>query len=360
MKKTFLFLLIIVSFSCQDDIRNKKFRNSNYVFHQEDGKEGKWVKVVANSEMDFSKSKATYFFDNGNRYAELTVLDGFPNRISRFYDTDGNLKLIEKYLNDSLVSEKYLDGHYKAYYSNKGNLKFEGDIEKNIKEGTWVYYKEDGETVKYAIPFVENLANGLRNDYYDTGDLKVSIYYKGGKKNGKAIHYYKNKQIKESKTYRNNVEYGKVRKYYEEGSIKYSGNYWNGKEIDTCRRYYPNGTLKKIFICVSDTLNNHFEGKLHSYYPSGISKAYMELTNYKLNGIAKTYNEDGKLTEYWTTDNDETTGAFAEYYDNGKAKIIGNYKSGYYDKEIKYYNKNGVLTKTVNYQEGTALDSITY
>tara|TARA_R110002049_G_scaffold259060_4_gene434804 strand:+ start:3306 stop:4421 length:1116 start_codon:yes stop_codon:yes gene_type:complete len=360
LKKTFLFLLIIVSFSCQDDISNEKFRNSNYAFYQEDGKEGKWKKVVANSEMDFPKSKSTYFFDNGNRYAELTVLDSFPNRVSKFYDTDDNLIITERYSNDSLIEEKYVDGHYRGYYSNKGNLKSEGNIRNNKREGTWSFYKEDGTTLKHTAYYVDNLPNGLRKDYYDTGELKVSIYYKEGEKNGKAIHYYKNQQIEESKTYKNGKENGKVLKYFEDGSTKFSATFWNGKEIDTSRMYYPNGTLKQIFICIPDTLNNHFEGKLHSYYNSGVSKAYIELTNYKLNGIVKTYNKNGKLTEFWTAKNDERTGEFAEYYDNGKTKIIGNYKSGYYDEQIKYYNKNGVLTKTVNYQEGTALDSITY
>jgi len=357
LKKTFLFFLIIIFFSCQDDISNEKFRNSNYAFYQEDGKEGKWIKVIANSEMNFSKSTSTYFFDNGNRFGKQIVLDSFPNRICNFYDTDDNLQLIETFLNDSLVSIKYSDGLYKEYYSNKGNLDSEGNIKNNIKEGKWIYYREDGKTVKYITHFLENLEDGLRKDYYDTGELMVSIYYKKGKKNGKAIHYYKNQQIKESKTYKNGKEHGKILKYFEGGSTKFSATYWNGKEIDTSRMFYPDGTLKQIFICIPDTLNNHFEGKLHSYYNSGVSKAYMELTNYKLNGLVKAYNEDGKLTEFWTAKNDERTGEFGEYYENGQTKIVGNYKTGYFDKKIKFYNENGKLTKTVNFKKGIALDS---
>mgnify|MGYP003675618226 FL=1 len=346
-----------MDFSCQDDINNEKFRNSNYAFYQEDGKEGKWVKVRANSELAFPKSTSTYFFDNGNRYAELIVLDSFPNRISKFYDTDDNLMITERFSNDSLIEEKYVDGLYRGYYSNKGNLKSEGNIKNNKREGTWSFYKEDGATLRHTTHYVDNLSDGLRKDYYDTGELKVSIHYKEGQKNGKAIHYFKNQQIEESKTYKNGKENGKVLKYFEDGSTKFSATFWNGKEIDTSRMYYPNGTLKQIFICIPDTLNNHFEGKLNSYYESGVSKAYMELTNYKLNGLVKNYNKKGILTEFWTAKNDERTGEFGEYYENGKTKIIGKYKAGYFDEKIKFYDENGRLTKTVNFKEGVALDS---
>ncbi|WP_231892006.1 hypothetical protein, partial [Tenacibaculum ovolyticum] len=57
--------------SCQEDIFNKKFRNENYVFYQEEGKTGKWLKIKPNLEIKLPKSHSTYFFPNGNRYAEL-------------------------------------------------------------------------------------------------------------------------------------------------------------------------------------------------------------------------------------------------------------------------------------------------
>ncbi|KQC31075.1 toxin-antitoxin system YwqK family antitoxin [Flagellimonas eckloniae] len=297
MKKTLLFLIIIIFFSCKDDISNKKFRNSKYAFYQEDGKSGEWIKVIAHSEIHFPKSKTTYFFDNGNRYAELNVLDSFPNRVSRFYDTDDNLKVIEKHLNDSLVSKKYLDGYYKGYYSNKENLKSEGIIKNNKQEGKWIYYQEDGETIDYTIHFIKNLPDGERKDYYDTGELKVSIYYKEGKKNGKAMHYYKNERVKESKTYRNGKENGNIRTYYEDGSIEYSGTFWNGIEVDSTKKFYPSGALKQLFICKADTIKMHFKGKLFVYYESGVPKSTFSILNSEAHGKAEFFDKKGNLTK---------------------------------------------------------------
>ncbi len=303
-KNSLLFIsFIVLSIACNDNIADSNYRNSKYAFYQEEGKSGKWIKVSANSERDFTKSKTTYFFDNGNRYAELMVLDSFPNRMTKFFDTKDELKITEYYSQDSLISKKYVDGHYKGYYSNKGNLKSEGTIKDNKLEGTWTYYLEDGNTIKQTIDYANSLFNGFRKDYYETGELQALISLKDGKKDGQAIYYYKNGEVKESKIYKEGIENGRLFKYFEDGSIQYSGTFWEGKEIDTSTTYFPSGKIKQRFICKADTINMVFEGKLITYFESGRSKSIFELLNWEANGESKFYNENGTLLKSIIYDN---------------------------------------------------------
>ncbi|MEM6892497.1 MAG: toxin-antitoxin system YwqK family antitoxin [Bacteroidota bacterium] len=304
MNKT-LILLIFFCAACGDDIRNKRYRNSEYAFHQVRGKTGKWIKVVSHGEKDFPKSKTTYFFDNGNRYSEVVVLDSFPNRVCKFFNTKDSLQIIEKYLNDTLYSMIYEDGHYQGYHTNKGNLKCEGKIIENKQEGKWTYYFEDGITVSQLIDFENNYYHGTREDFYESGELKVSFSYEKGKKNGEAIRYFKNGRIKEVNSYKNSLENGRHLRYFEDGSIEYSGTFWNGKEIDTCIWYYPNGVMKQVFICESDTTSVHFVGELKSYYDTGSIKSTIDILNWKGNGTAQFFDENGILSETVVYENNE-------------------------------------------------------
>jgi len=279
--------------SCGDDISNKKYRNSKFAFQKVDGKRGIWIKVRSNSETEFPKSKTTYFFDNGNRYAELIILDSFSNRITKFYDTNDKLLVTESYSNDSLKLKNYIDGDYKGYYSNTGELKSEGKVMDNKLEGLWTYYNQDGKTVNQTIEFRNNFFHGYRKDFYGNGQIKALISYNKGKKNGEAIYYYENGQIKERKTFKNSKENGKLVKYFEDGSIQYSGNFWNGKEIDSCISYYANGQVRQLFTFTIDTTQTNFKGKLFTYYESGISKSTFEILNWQPDGKAEFFDKKG-------------------------------------------------------------------
>lgn len=96
IKILFLFGLILIFNSCRESIENSKYRNANYVFYKEEGKQGFWQKINPDSDYKYKKGKLSYFFDNENRFGEIEVLDSMPNRIERFYDKNSN-KLIRTF-----------------------------------------------------------------------------------------------------------------------------------------------------------------------------------------------------------------------------------------------------------------------
>lgn len=173
MKKIyFLFLLIIVS-SCSEDISNAKYRNQNYVFYQEDGKVGEWQVINPLLKITPPKSNSTYFFPNGNRYAELKVIDSFPNRIVKYFDKENDqLTRTSFYKSDTLINEIYVDGYYRQYYSSLGDLQLEGNIKNGLTQGEWKYYAKDGVTLKQISQHKNDTINGFQKLYHENGNLE--------------------------------------------------------------------------------------------------------------------------------------------------------------------------------------------
>jgi len=123
--------------SCKDNISDDRFRNENYVFYQENGKAGEWLKIDPELEIKLPKSFSTYFFPNGNRYVELRVIDSFPNRIVKFFNKQDKLTRTTKFKSDTAFSTIYEDGFYKEYHSNLGLLNSQGLFKNNLYLYRW-------------------------------------------------------------------------------------------------------------------------------------------------------------------------------------------------------------------------------
>ncbi|WP_283637029.1 toxin-antitoxin system YwqK family antitoxin [Aquaticitalea lipolytica] len=354
---SFVLILITLS-SCKDDISNENFRNENYVFYQENGKAGKWQKINPELEIKLPKSNSTYFFPNGNRYAELIVVDSFPNRIIKYFNKEDKLNRTTIYKSDTVFNTIYEDGYYKGYHSNIGLLQSEGFIENNMNQGKWIFYREDGETIKQIVEYVNDTLNGVREDYWENGNLQSKLNYVQGKQNGEAFHYYESGELEEENHLKNGELHGAMKYYYKSGIVESDRNYWNGERIDTCKSFFENGHIKRLQINNLDTLTMKSSGKEFVYYESGELKAVVDFIDLEANGNLTIYNKKGVVIERSVKKNNKHQGLFTIYYDSGIKQLEGNANDGLYDGKLSYYDKNGKLTKIVNYDNGTALDSI--
>lgn len=355
MKIKYLALLLIAFSSCKDDISNKAFRNENYVFYQENGKAGEWLEINPDLEVKLPKSYSTYFFPNGNKYAELEVIDSFPNRIIRYYNKENKLMRTSEYISDSLKSELYENGYYHQYHSNLGLLQSEGMITNNMQQGKWKFYRKD-ETLKQIVHYVNDTIMGMREDFWANGNLKASVNVIKGIHNGLSLHYYENGNIQERNNLKNGKFHGSMIKYYENKNVESEREYWNDELIDSCKSYYENGQLKLLQYFNLDTITMKKSGTQINYYPSG--KVEAEITYNGNIANLKRYYESGDLEEISTKINDKHDGEVTVYHENGNKKIEGIAKNGYYNGKFKFYNKSGKLEKTVNYDLGEPLDSI--
>jgi antitoxin component YwqK of YwqJK toxin-antitoxin module len=355
--KYFLFLLITLT-SCKDDIFSKKFRNENYVFYQENGKAGKWLKINPDLEIKLPKSHSTYFFPNGNRYAELEIIDSFPNRIIRYFDKENdNLVRTCTYKSDLLKSEVFENGYYRQYHSNLGFLQSEGLIENQMFQGKWKFYRKDGETIKQIVEYVNDTLHGIREDYWENGTLKSKTTNINGKQNGKTYHYHENGETEEINFLKDGKVHGLSTRYYPNGKLESKCTYWLDLRRDTCEFYYKNGNLEKLEIIKLDTTTSLSSGIVYRYYESGELEKVLESENNQVNGKAKLYYKNGNIAQEFDVVNNIKSGKVDVYYETGDLNYTGFAKNNLLDGEIKYFDKKGKLIKTVIGKNGIAIDS---
>lgn len=356
--KYFTFFLILFS-SCKDDIFDKRFRNENYVFYQEDGKNGTWIKTTPNVDIKLPKSTSTYFFSNGNKYAELKVIDSFPNRIIKFFDKVSNdLKYTTEYKSGTLINKTYQNGYYRDYHSNLGQLKSTGIIKNNLFEGKWKIYREDGETLQKIGTYKNGNLDGVVEDYWPNGNLQTKSRYVKGELNGKTFHYYENGKLEEAKFFKNGKIHGILIEYFGNGNLKSKWKYWLGKKIDTSKLYFENGNLKKLIIIKLDTISSRSTKQILDYYETGEFKSIFKSTDSTMTGKVKVYYKNGNISQEYNLINNVITNKIVSYYETGGVKIIGFLKNSKPDKYVQYFDKKGKLLKTMIVEKGIVIDSI--
>ena len=124
---------------------------------------------------------------------------------------------------------------------------------------------------------------------FPKANLFVKTQMKDGKPNGTMKEYYSNGNLKGQMTWTDGVPNGPVTTYYEDGTIETIGSYKNGKKDGLSKKYYKDGV-------VSEMVFEDDQPQVHKlYYPNGQLKSEVPIVNGLPNGVAKTYDENGKL-----------------------------------------------------------------
>ncbi|TPV31163.1 hypothetical protein FJ651_15365 [Paucihalobacter ruber] len=361
MKIKYILLFCVIFSSCQNDISEKKYRNENYVFYHENGKEGKWLKINPDLENKLTKSYSTYFFPNGNRFVELEVIDSYPNRIIKYFDkVNDKLTMTSIYESDSLIKTVYENGYSRQYHSNLGRIQSEGKIENGMFQGKWKFYRNDGKTIKQIVEYLNDTLHGIREDYWENGNLKNKLINVKGKQNGQSFHYYETGEIKEKNYLKNGNLHGKMKYYYKNGIVESERNYWNNIEIDSCKSFFENGKLKSLQVIKIDTNTLITYGKEYRYYDSGELHKESEIKNNLPHGILKTFYKSGKINSYQEMNQNKIDGKFIYFHENGLTKLKGKALNNILEDSVYYFNENGKPLKTMIVQNGVIIDSLIY
>lgn len=239
-------------------------------------------------------------------------------------------------------------GHWK-YWDQKGNLTYE-ELSLRDSIGTRFIYQN--------LPYRhQSLKNG--NGYYFERSHTDSIIYeiKDSLRNG---YYKKWVTVNNSKSY-----------YLSEIGF-YTNNEKDGFFID----YYKNGKVKSIIEYNKFENNNTFL----SFYDNGNPMESGQKINYINIGLWKYWNKNGKIIKECNYSNGKLKGNYKEYFSNGNVKLNGIYThiqlvdtaqmedfdnpGCFYDYvflnneypvkdgEWKYFNEQGILVRTENYNKG--------
>jgi antitoxin component YwqK of YwqJK toxin-antitoxin module len=150
-------------------------------------------------------------------------------------------------------------------------------------------------TYNNEIKKEENLDDGLHKTYFDNNRRKLRYEFNilKGVKHGSYIEYFVNGHIKINANYENGKLDGFHKEYYEKGGLKYESNYSNGVQFGETKSYYDNGNVYRKF----NLSNGEYEGEIKEFKKNGDLKFICnndKYTFYKKNDIACEFEYDGK------------------------------------------------------------------
>ena len=189
------------------------------------------------------------------------------------------------------------------------------------------------------------------------------------------------------------------KKYQDNGKLLYEGTFLNDRPVGMFKRYHENGVVKAIlkYDVYSDSADaqlfdtrsrliakGKYFGKLKigswQYFKAGKLVSEENFVNGKKDGISKTYYPDGRLFEEIEWKLGLKNGIYRAYFKSGKpymeCKMVNNLRDGFcliyypnneleleafYVKNLrhnqwKYFNENGVLSHTLEYDMGILLN----
>ena len=184
------------------------------------------------------------------------------------------------------------------------------------KQGFWRKFNDKGEKV-YEGHFRADVPYGEFRYYYPDGKQKAVSVISDNGKISRTVSYFQNGMKMAEGNYRNEKK-DSLWKFYTDvdGTLISDEYYKEGKKDGDSKNYFPSKGVSEAI----HWKNGIREGKWLEFYTDG---------NIKINGQFK---------------NDEKDGTFRAFYDSGEIKREVDYTSGYNNKIVKTYTRNGEVT----------------
>jgi antitoxin component YwqK of YwqJK toxin-antitoxin module len=255
---------------------------------------------------------------------------------------------------EGLMRDGKPDGYWRTYYVT-GVIKSEGKRTNFLLDSLWKFYNQTGELTEqisykigeksgYSNKYIydnpqnpgqptliskELYVNGKKegNSYYyhPTGELKLIVYYTGGKKQGLSREFSTDSTLVSVVQYKDNyvVDRERVNRVDEEGNKQ-----------GVFREYYANGKLKRE--------EHYLDNKLHGYYREFDGKGELVM--------AMRY-ERGKIMEEIDKDIKELLDMKSTFDEQGRLIFTGGYKEGVPVGIHRFFDTAGVVENAYLYNE---------
>lgn len=314
-----------------------------------------------------------FYYENGNKSSEGTMVDGKPDGYWKTYYENGILKSEgnrENFLLDStwrfydeegkLVMKINYEAGKKSglRVSYRKNEIVEENFENDIKQGLSTYYYPDS-TVMKTINFVDGREDGLAKEFGEDGRVvTLTTYKKGyvvsrerinrldasGRKQGLWKFFHENGRVRLEGNYSNDLKDGFFKEYDEEGKLLATAKWIEGEKqedavelvkLEVAKDYYPDGSVMTM-----QTFRN------------GVAQGVRRDYDLEGNIVSGAFYQDGeKVGEGITLKDGVRDGEWKEFYNNGALKAEGKYDNGLKVGTWKYYHPNGQLEQTGKFDE---------
>ena len=218
----------------------------------------------------------------------------------------GTAQAVKNYQNGTLNGPMFL------YYDN-GNLSKVSNYINGLKEGEDIDFYGNGNS-KTIRNYQNGMLNGDGYDFDEFGRLTSSVRYVNNAKTGKELKF-SNGSLTNENTYLNGQLNGNSKFYYSNGLIRVDGNYNRNLRDGTWTWNYENGSKKLIENYKNGTITD-----ITGYFQTGLKEREMKLDN--------------------------GSGAFTQYYNNGKIKTQGTLRNYKPYGTWTSYSQDGYVTDT--------------
>ncbi len=272
---------------------------------------------------------------------KIIAVDSFPKATGKFklVYSDGKKLAEANYVNGDF------DGAYTGYY-------FDGSIE-NVS-----YYKRGDRDSLYTSYYYGGIKNtegrfvfgnktGIWKFFDEDGKLNSTALYKNDQINGEKTYYFESGNKDEVSTYKDDELQGPLQKFDPEGALAYRIMFKN----DNAESYSYAGADGKL---VPEIPIASINGVLKSYYQNGKPSRECGYNDGVKDGRDVVYYNNGQIRSSMTTVNGSAEGTSVEYYKNGKLKSSYNYLNGNAQGLCKEFYANGNLKKEAIYENGNA------
>jgi len=195
----------------------------------------------------------------------------------------------------------------------------------------------------------------------------------------------------------NGLRQGTWQKKQANGRLLYEGQFKDDKPIGEWKRYHPGGQLKALIEYHGDTaytqlfdvwknkvaegayVNERKEGLwkifnqnrlvadetyvggikngvAHRYYDTGEVMEETHWQNGEQNGDYKVFFKNGEPYLQCKMRDNMRDGLFLVYFENGRQEMVASYRNNLRDGDWKYYNREGDLRYTLQYDQGKILN----
>ncbi|MDZ7845577.1 MAG: hypothetical protein U5L96_01670 [Owenweeksia sp.] len=197
------------------------------------------------------------FYKNRKVKSEGPYVNGLKNGYWKFYQANGNLKRVEKWVMGVLqenANETAKVEIKREINPQTGKLAFKGAYRNGKPEGVHRQYDEEGNVIASKIysdgvVLFEGIVDeqGRRQGpwkiFYTCGELKAEGSYKDNRKVGKWVYYYRNGDIEQSGNYARGLPDGLWTWYYENGQVWREEEYLMGREDGASVEYSDSGSV---------------------------------------------------------------------------------------------------------------------
>ncbi len=119
------------------------------------------------------------------------------------------------------------------FFSKKGILESEGNMDNKVRVGLWSLYFNDGKSLLSTEEYINGALDGEQKVFYKTGVVTKLAHYKEGKLHGNRKMFSEKGEILEDLNYKEGLVHGAAVIYDENAVIFAKGNYTNGIRTGT-------------------------------------------------------------------------------------------------------------------------------